>query len=212
MPRKRLFTVKAKGIKRAFMLKDRFFYPLALALIAGMIWFALSRAQLSDIISADVCKSGYTVEGEDLAFLQAGPGTNYNYFAPQRDNPAYVSLYSHIARDKANPPSAGVFVSIGYQYAQVFHGKTIRMTIRARAGRRNPLDNFDAGYFSLAAGTTDWQRFDLTDNYQDYSFDFSPRKTEATLDIDYFGIWPGVEGKQTTMDVEKFQVTILSGC
>jgi len=69
------------------MLKDRFFYPLALALIAGMVWFALSRAQLPDIISADVCKSGYTVEGENLALLQAGPGTNYDYFAAQRDNP-----------------------------------------------------------------------------------------------------------------------------
>jgi len=194
------------------MLKDRFFYPLALALIAGMIWFALSRAQISDIISADVCKSGYTVEGEDLALLVAGPGTNYDYFAAQRDNAAYVSLYSHIARDLADPPSAGVFAPIGYQYAQVFHGKTIRMTIRAKAGRRNPLKSFDAGYFSIAAGATKWQTFDLTNRFQDFSFDFSPRKAEITQDIDYFGIWPGVEGKQTTMDVEKFQVTILSGC
>ena len=194
------------------MLKDRFFYPLALALIAGMIWFALSRAQLSDIISADVCKSGYIVEGEDLVFLQAGPGTNYDYFAAQRDNPAYVSLYSHIARDKADPPSAGVFAPVGYQYAQVFHGKNIRMTIRAKAAHRNPLESFDAGYFSLTAGATQWQTFELTDSFQDYSFDFAPRKTEGPQDIDYFGIWPGVEGNQNMMDVEKFQVKILSGC
>jgi len=194
------------------MLKDRYFYPLALALIAGMIWFALSRAQLSDVISADVCKSGLTIEGEDLVLLQAGPGTNYEYFAAQRDNVAYVSLFSHIARDKADPPSAGVFAPIGYQYAQVFHGKTIRMTVRARAGRRNPLDSFDTGYFSLTGGATKWQTFELRDSFQDFSFDFSPRKAEPTQDIDYFGIWPGVEGKQTRMDVEKFQVTILSGC
>jgi len=194
------------------MLKDRFFYPLALASIAGMIWFALSRAQLSDILSADVCKSGYIVEGEDLALLQAGAGTNYDYFAAQRDNPAYVSLYSHIARDKADPPSAGVFAPISYQYAQLFHGKTIRMTIRARAGHRNPLDRFDAGYFSLVAGASDWQIFNLTNNFQDFSFDFSPQTEEITQDIDYFGIWPGVEGNQTIMDVEKFQIVILSGC
>jgi len=194
------------------MLKDRFFYPLALALIVGMVWFALSRARISDIISADVCKSGYTVEGEDLALLEAGPGTNYDYFAAQRDNAAYVSLYSHIARDIAKPPSAGVFAPIGHQYAQVFHGKTIRMTIRARAGRRNALDSFDAGYFSSIAGATQWQTFELTDSFQDFSFDFSPRKAGITQDIDYFGIWPGVEGKQTIMDVEKYQIIVLSGC
>jgi len=194
------------------MLKDRFFYPLVLALIAGMVWFALSRARISDIISADVCKSGYTVEGEDLALLEAGPGTNYDYFAAQRDNAAYVSLYSEIARDKAISASAGVFAPISYQYAQVFHGKTIRMTIRARAGHRNPLDSFDTGYFSPIAGATQWQTFELTDRFQDFSFDFSPRKAGITQDIDFFGIWPGIEGKRTTMDVEKFQITILSGC
>jgi len=142
------------------------------------------------VISADVCKLGYTIEGEDLILLEAGPGTNYNYFGAQGENAAYVSLYSHIARDKADPPSAGVFAPIDYQYAQVFH----------------------AGYFSVAAGSTQWQTFNLTDNFQDFSFDFSPRKVEPTEDIDYFGIWPGVKGKQTIMDVEKFQVTVLSGC
>lgn len=194
------------------MLKDRFFYPIALALIAGIIWVALSRAETSNVISADVCKLGYTIEGEDLILLESGPGTNYNYFGAQGENAAYVSLYSHIARDKADPPSAGVFAPIGYQYAQVFHGKTIRMTIRAKAGRRRPLESFDTGYFSVAAGSTQWQTFNLTDNFQDFSFDFSPRKVEPTEDIDYFGIWPGVKGKQTIMDVEKFQVTVLSGC
>jgi len=193
------------------MLKDRFFYPIALALIAAMIWFALSRAQLEDIIRADVCESGYIMKGEDLVQLVAAPGTNYDYFAAQRDNAAYVTLNSHIARDKA-PPSTGVFAPIGYQYAQVFHGKTIRMTIRAKEGRRNPLQSFDAGYFSLTAGTTNWKTFELTDAFQDFSFDFTPRKADKTEDIDYFGIWPGVEGKQTTMDVESFQIKILSGC
>ena len=51
------------------MLKDRFFYPIALALIAGIIWVALSRAETSNVISADVCKLGYTIEGEDLICL-----------------------------------------------------------------------------------------------------------------------------------------------
>jgi len=86
------------------------------------------------------------------------------------------------------------------------------MTIRARAGHRNPLDSFDTGYFSLTAGASNWQTFELTDSFQDFTFDFSPRKGEATQNIDYFGIWPGVEGNQTRMDVEKYQITVLSGC
>jgi len=143
--------------------------------------------------------------------LVAAPGTNYDYFASQRENPAYVTLHSHIARDKA-PPSTGVFAPIGYQYAQVFQGKAIRMTIIAKAGRRNPLESFDAGYFSLTAGATNWKTFELTDEFQAFTFDFSPLSAEKTEDIDYFGIWPGIEGKQKTMDVESFQIKILSGC
>lgn len=193
------------------MLKDRFFYPIAVVLIASMIWFALSRAKPPHLQRVDICKSGYAFKGEDLIQLVASPGTNYDYFASQNTKAAYVKLYSHIPRDKA-PASAGVFAPIPSQYAQLFQGKTIRLTIKARLGRKDPLESFDAGYFSLTAGATNWKSFDLTDGFQDYSFEFTPSKAAPSEEVDYFGIWPGVEGEQKTMDVETMQIQIISGC
>ena len=60
------------------MLKDRFFYPLALALIAGMIWFALSRASVTKLSDACIWQNGFITQGEDLVTLTASPGTAYD--------------------------------------------------------------------------------------------------------------------------------------
>lgn len=193
------------------MLKDRFFYPIAVVVIAAMIWFALSRAKPSHLQTIDICTSGYELKGEDLIQLVASPGTNYDFFAPQNTEAAYVKLYSHVPRDKADA-SAGVFAPIPSQYTQLFQEKTIRLTVKARAGRTDPLKTFDAGYFSLTAGSTNWKTFDLTDEFQKYSFEFMPLKAAPSGEVDYFGIWPGVEGKQKTMDVETMHIQIISAC
>jgi len=191
------------------MLKDRFFYPLALALIAGMIWFALSLSTRTKLTDACIWHNGYITQGEDLVTLTASPGTIYDYIGATPMDPAHVVAMTQIPRRDA-PASAGVFAALGPDYERAFAGQKIRLTVRARQGRKNPLTAFDMGYFTAGAGDSGWRRRTLTPDWKDYVLDFSPKTPNGDPDLDYFGIWPGEAGEQETMDIEFMRVDVLS--
>ena len=191
------------------MLKDRFFYPLALALIAGMVWFALSRASASKLTDACIWQNGYVSQGEDLARLTASPGTSYEYMGATSKDPAHIVAMTQIARKNIDP-SAGVFAPLGPDYERAFAGQKIRLTVRARQGRKDPLEEFDMAYFTSGVGNTGWQRYKLTPKWKNYSLDYTPGLPNGDPDLDYFGVWPGEDGEQKTMDIEFMKVDVLS--
>ena len=191
------------------MLKDRFFYPLALALIAGMIWFALSRATVTKLTDACIWQNGFIAQGEDLVTLTASPGTVYDYIGATPTDPAHVVASTQIPRRNA-PASAGIFAALGEDYERAFAGQKIRLTVRARQGRKNPLIEFDMGYFTAGAGDSGWRRRTLTPDWKDYVLDFSPKPPNGDPDLDYFGIWPGEAGEQETMHIAYMKIDVLS--
>ena len=191
------------------MLKDRIFYPIALALIAAMIWFALSRSTVTKLTDACIWQNGFVTQGTDLDNLTASPGTSYSYVGATPTDPAYIVAMSQIARRNA-PASAGIFASLSPDHERAFAGQKIRITIRARQGRKAPLETFDMGYFTAGAGDSGWRGRRLTQDWQDYTLDFSPKPPNGDPDLDYMGIWPGVEGEQKTMDVAFMKIDVLS--
>ena len=191
------------------MLKDRFFYPIALALIAGMIWYALSLSTATKLTDACIWQNGFTVQGEDLITLTASPGTTYEYRGATPTDSAHIIAMTQIPRRDA-PPSAGVFASLSSDYERALAGQNIRITIRAREGRKNPLDLFDMGYFTAGAGDSGWRRRTLIADWQDYVLDFSPKLPNGEPDLDYLGVWPGDTGEQKTMDIAFMKIDVLS--
>lgn len=191
------------------MLKDRFFYPVALAVIAAMIWFALSRSSAVKLSDACIWQNGFISQGEDLITLTASPGTAYEYVGATPTDPAHIIARTEIPRREA-PASAGIFAALGPDYERAFAGQQIRVTVRARQGRKNPLEEFDMGYFTAGAGDSGWRRRVLNPQWQDYVLDFAPKPPNADPDIDYLGVWPGEAGEQKTMDIEFMKVDVLS--
>ena len=191
------------------MLKDRFFYPIALALIAGMIWFALSRSQVTTLSDACIWQNGFISQGEDLVTLTASPGTSYEYIGATPSNPAHIVAMTQIPRRDA-PASAGIFAALSSDYERALAGQDIRVTVRARKGRKAPLEEFDMGYFTAGAGDSGWRRRSLTDEWQDYVLDFSPKPPNGDPDLDYLGVWPGEDGEQKTMDIAFMKIDVLS--
>jgi len=190
------------------MLKDRYFYPLAIAFIAAIIWYALSKADYDVLTKESILKNGFIVTDNNLSTLIASPGTSYIYVAKMKQEGAYVTLKSNIARNNA-PASAGVFASLGPDYETAFANQRLRMTIRARQGKVDPLSGFDMGYFTADVGDSGWIRKSLTPEWENYSFEFSPKTPVNNLDVDYLGIWPGEKGEQKTMDVQFMQIDVL---
>ena len=190
------------------MLKDRYFYPLAIAFIAAIIWYALSKADHDVLTTAGILEYGFIVEDEDLITLTASPGTSYKYTGAIASQASYVTVLANIARKDA-PASAGVFASLGPEYETAFANQRLIITIRARQGRKKPLTQFDMGYFTADVGDSGWIRKPLTPDWKNYSFEFSPKTPVNNLDVDYLGIWPGEKGDQETMDIEFMKIDVL---
>ena len=190
------------------MLKDLYFYPLAIAVIAAIIWYALSKADHDVLTTAGILEYGFIVEDEDLITLTASPGTSYKYTGAIASQASYVTVLANIARKDA-PASAGVFASLGPEYETAFANQRLMITIRARQGRTKPLTQFDMGYFTADVGDSGWIRKPLTPDWKNYSFEFSPKTPVNNLDVDYLGIWPGEKGDQETMDIEFMKIDVL---
>ena len=192
------------------MLKDRYFYPLAIAFITAIIWYALSKADHDALTTADIWKYGFIVQGEDLVTLTASPGTFYKYknSGEMASKASYVTVFANIARKHA-PASPGVFASLGPKYEAAFANQNLKITIRARQGRTKPLKHFDMGYFTSDVGDSGWIRKSLTPEWENYTMEFTPKTPVNDLDVDFLGIWPGEKGEQNTMDVQFMQIDVL---
>ena len=182
-------------------MKDWLFYPLVLAFVVAMVYYALSLATYEKIDSS----KGLVVEGRFLSTLYASPGTSYS-IAGDNVNPfAYAVLSAHVSRENA-PPSAGVFLTLGAEDKKVFAKQNLRISIRARKGRANPVESFDIQYFAKDV-ESGWRTFELTNEFEDYSFDYRAGNANAG-ENDYLGIWPDVAGEALTMDVKWLKIEV----
>lgn len=190
------------------MIRDRFFYPLIALLTVMIVTVAMLPSCRESLTDADIRTQGYLAQGDDLALIEASPGTTVSFVGETSREPAYVTASAHLSRSAA-PPSAGVFAPLGSDYERVFAEKNLRMTLTARQGSTNPVETFRAGYFTAGPGDSGWQTFELTPEFQDFSFTFTPPLPNDEPDLDYFGVWPDEEGQQREMDISRFKIEVV---
>lgn len=179
-------------------MKDRFFYPLAILIIGGMIAYALSFKADNTPSNVDI----YERKGAELEALFPSPGTAAVISGGGEE--VFAVLSAHMKREIA-PPSAGVFGTLGPAYEQNFGEANIRITVRARSGENAPSAAMELGYFTTGVGDSGWKRFDLTESFADYSFDFTPNAPSGKGN-DYVGIWPDPSGEGGEIYVTSIKV------
>ena len=184
------------------MLRDRFFYPLAVLVFAGIIALALSPGGQTGVGEVD----RWELAGEDLNALQVSPGTEMDYLP---DEGGYVVLSAFTAFGQG-PGSIGIFASLGPAQERSFAGETVEITLRARAARTDPLDVFESAYFPLEGAASAWQRFTLTPDWQDFTYRFTPPVVAAEPNADLVSIWPGKEGERKGMELASVSVAKVS--
>lgn len=177
--------------------------------MAGMIYLALNAGGEAETQSdADILRNGYVLSGPDFAALTASPGTNFVAPDLETGEPDYAVLSAQITKDKAQA-SIGIFATLGPQYEKVFAERDIEITVRARRGRSNPSESFQVGYYTLDAGASEWQIFEPTESFEDYTFRFKPGLPQDEAEIDYLGIWPTAEGANKSIEVERITVKVV---
>lgn len=192
---------------------DKLFYPFAILVVAAMIigaLFAGGRAQTRNQPVIDPIADGYTLEGDALRALVASPGTTVKYAGDIGQSGEYSIAAAHMTHAAA-PPSAGVFAELRPVYEAAFAQKPLIITVRARAGRSSPADQFTASYFTASVGDSRPQTFNLSGEFTDYTFTYTPNKPKGDPGTDFIGIWPDVSGQSKTVDIERISVRVAQG-
>lgn len=190
-------------------MRDRFFYPLLVVIIGVILYLAnLPGDRHKEKTPEQVSLTGYTMDGAKLEKLTAAPGTYVNYIGGQGGETLIAVMATNIPRKLAEA-SAGVFGMLGPNYEKGFGGHTIKITITARAGKENPLEEFKAGYFTVGVGDSGWRKFTLSDNFEEHSFTFKTNPPKGKPANDFVGIWPGDEGKNETMELKSIRIIVV---
>lgn len=188
------------------MFRDRIFYPLAVLVIAAIIGAALSFGGGEDFSDDQIIAEGWQISGIDLNALTISPGSNGAFIA---DDGGYIQL-SQFTPDGEGPASIGVFATLGPVHERAFAGRLLRLTFRARAGRINPLKEFDVAYYPMEGPASGWNTFELGPDWQDYSFDYTPPIIAAEDNVDLIALFPGRAGENETIDLASITVEVLS--
>ena len=181
-------------------MKAWLFYPLMAALVAGLVAFAWTRGERAIPLTVEQVRAqGYVLEGEDLAYLTASPGTE-------------VVVGEGLARarmvdDRASsPPSAGVFATLIPVHEAAFGGREIEVEWRLR--RPDGPGRVEVGYFTIGAGDSGWREVEVDEAWTDASFRFAPR-APVEEGFDYVGLWPGVgEPDGSAIEIERVTVRL----
>lgn len=190
------------------MFRESLFFLTMIALVMAIVYGALYPGKKYLSGYDDIRQNGYLAEGSDLQYIKASPGTSALFIAANNGETSYLTLSAHLSQ-LAAPPSAGVFAPLNARYETAFAERRLKMTLTARQGRMSPAETFQMGYFTAGPGDSGWQRFQLTPDFKDYSFNFTPKAQISEADIDYFGVWPDEEGLQRTMDVSRYKIEVL---
>lgn len=189
----------------ASMLRDRIFYPLAVLVIAGIIGLALSFGEGEAFSDNQIISDGWQISGPELNALTISPGSNGAYVD---EDGGYIQL-SQFTPDGEGPASIGVFATLGPAHERAFAGRLLRLSFRARAGRINPLKEFDVAYYSMEGEPSGWTTFALGPDWQDYTVDYSPPIIAAMENVDLVAVFPGRAGENETIDLASIRIEVL---
>lgn len=188
------------------MLRDLYFYPLAAALIAGMVAFALSFGGGDALSDEERIREGWTLEGEALRNLIASPGTDMDYVA---EGNGFVRLSANIAYGADGRPTPGVYAALGPDFERTFAGRSLRITMRARRPGGNGLDAFESAYFPIEGPASPWAVFQLGDDWEDFSYTFTPPIVASKPNTDLVSVYPGKAGENRPMDLARFRIEVV---
>jgi len=186
-------------------MKDYLFYPLCVLVIGGIIAYALSFAE--ETVEFNTAQ-GFELSGEDLQYLLPPERLEFSVSTDSQTGELAAILTSNVNK-KTAPPSAGISVRLGPDFEKAFEGKTIEVTIRARAGDISPTPAFQMGYFSIGANSSGWKDYTPSAEYQDYTLRFKKAVPKGETGGDFAGIWPDLDGVGRTLNISSIKVNVV---
>ena len=186
-------------------MRDRFFFPAALVLVAMMVFLAI-RPGIGALPTGAVAGDGanydkITIEGDYLHKLFAG-GNAKTELVDGADKRLllFIEAETGALRDE---PELGPHFRLAADIETQFSGMTVRVTVRARPADDRGAMQVAMNYSAGRAGESGWRIFDLKPEFSDFRFDYDVPRAEGDQGVDYFGIRPVVPNKSRAVLIER---------
>ncbi len=196
----------ASALLRKLHLPDWIFFPLAGGLAAALVLAALNTSPGAG--TAIVSETGFTVQGEALADLVAGPGTSFRFDPNAPDGPA-ARMRAGASFELAGNMSAGVAAFVPAEFESRISGRRIRLEIEARALGPNAPETIMIAYFIVGHSGTGWQEVPLGPSYSTLAIEWDGIEIPFGQYTEAIGIWPDIDGLNREIQVRRMRVEIL---
>lgn len=186
-------------------MRDRFFFPAALVLVAIMVFLAI-RPGIGALPTGPVTGDGanydrITIEGDYLHKVFAGGNARTELTnGPDGESLLLISADAGALRDE---PELGPHFRLAADIETQFSGMTIRVTVRARPTDDRGAMQLAVNYSAGRVGESGWKVFDLKPEFSDFTFDYDVPRMEGDQAVDYIGIRPVVPDKARALLVER---------
>lgn len=188
-------------------LSDRFFIPLALLIVAAIIWGALQyRPAGQDPVVSD---DRLVIEGSALAQLIPGPGTEV-VFDPAAPGGPVARATATSSLEASGTLSAGVGAVVPAVFETAVIGQSIELAVSLRSSDPE-LNEVAIGYFVVGDGDTGWRTLQIPADGSPLILRHTIPATAPRGNNDWIGIWPDTAGAGRGVVIERLEVTILSG-
>lgn len=194
-------------------MRDRLFFPLAFILASSFILMALnpfSERVPSGPVSAGAGNAeDVTVKDRELFRFQPGNYDSIKFIPASGETPAAMRITRRASDDYLDPRS-GAHLVFAEDVEFALANRSIQIDIEARSSGEFGASQFQANYFAKTEGESGWRTFDLTTQFQTFSFTFDTPVRGETIGYDYLGIRPVAPDKQRSMDVRSVRIHALT--
>lgn len=194
-------------------MRDRLFFPLAFILASSFILMALnpfSERLPSGPVSAGAGNAeDVTVKDRELYRFQPGNYDSIKFVPASGETPAAIQITRKASEDYQDPRS-GPHLVFAEDVEFAMGNRKIQIDIEARAAGNFGASQFQADYFAKTEGESGWRTFDLTPEFQTFSFEFDTPVRGETIGYDYLGIRPIAPDKQRSMEVRSIRIHTLT--
>lgn len=146
---------------------------------------------------ADIAQTFTVFDGSDPTVFESGPG-----------NPVRFDKSAGFARITSSAADPGVRVIIGPGLAGRFSGRSVRVTLLARAARENGATGLRFAYENGIA-ISNWQTANLANDFVSYSLVWRVPALRVDPNTDQLLIEPGIPGDGTAADIKSIKIDVL---
>ncbi|MEL6245177.1 MAG: hypothetical protein AAFQ85_07510 [Pseudomonadota bacterium] len=193
-------------------MSDRLFFPLAALLALGLVALGLQPA-LGALPSGSVSGGGtdyseVTLEGADLNRIIGGGESDIDLIARGEDD--YVLRIETGIDNMDQLVEEGPHFRLAADLENVFQGRTLEVTVRARPADEAGARAFVVNYYAGQVGESGWQRFLLTPDFEDHTFALEVPLRIGPQGVDFLGVRPSTLDKPRAILIERVTLRPLT--